>query len=169
MGSGFLKNKRGQISIEFILIILIALIYIHSVVQPTATIASQSTEDVTRLSQAKLAAQKLAAGINQLGANQSDGRKTISLFVPKNSSIECASDRINFSAAMSDLREPPQCVGCERGCEGKECKGYAELIDGASPNCDFGGSALISAGNSNVFREVVIAKEAGVISVEYAS
>ncbi|MDP6671332.1 MAG: class III signal peptide-containing protein, partial [archaeon] len=94
MGANFLKNKKGQISIEFILIMLIAIIYIYSVIQPTLQISAQSTEDVARISNVKLSAQKLAGTINQLEANASEGRRTIDLFIPDGSYIECNADAI---------------------------------------------------------------------------
>ena len=158
MGVG-LKSK-GQISIEFILIILIVLIYIHSVIQPTAKAAAQSTEDVARLAQTKLAAQKLGAAINELQANQSDGKKTIELFVPKDGTVTCngSANVIEFSATMSSLRNP-------QGCTNKVCSGSVKLITGAGSGLScFGGSNA-----SNVFREVTVSKTNSGIDVSYVS
>tara|TARA_Y100000310_G_scaffold345396_1_gene464447 strand:- start:12191 stop:12706 length:516 start_codon:yes stop_codon:yes gene_type:complete len=170
MANGFLKNKRGQISIEFILIILIALIYIHSVIQPTVNIAAWSTEDVTRLGQAKLAAQKIASAVNQMAINPAAGKKTISVFVPKGGTVSCSGVRINFSAQMSNLRDPEQCPTCDQGCQGKLCKGYLEIVGGIIPTCNFGGNTTIVADDeTGILRDLVVAKNSsGAINVDYA-
>ena len=173
MGTGLVKGKKGQISIEFILVILIALIYIYSVIQPTVLNASQSTEDVARLSQAKLAAQKLAGAINQLEMGGDEGKKTITLFVPKGSSVECRSDRIVFTAMMSNLRKPPQCIAtptspCDYGCIDRSCRGFITLV-GGTPNCDFLGVAEINASTGNIFKEVVAIRDASGVRVSYVS
>lgn len=164
MGIGLVKGKRGQVSIEFILIVLIALIYIYSVIQPTVLTASQSTEDVTRLSEAKFAAQKLAGAISQLQASSGEGKKTITLYVPKNSSVECLGDRVIFSAIMSNLKKPPQCIvsPCEYGCADRTCKGFVKLLGGAIPTCDFGGQTKIdttAADGQSIFKEVLVKKD----------
>jgi|TARA_B100002003_G_C13987179_1_gene477148 hypothetical protein len=171
MGTNFLRNRKGQISIEFILIMLIALIYIYSVIQPTLQISAQSTEDVAMVSNVKLSAQKLAGAINQLEANASDGQRTIGLFIPDGTYIECTDDpvttdpAIEFSATLSDN------LGTPSGCSGANpaicTESISLLID---PTCDFGGgSEKLEAVGGNIFEKFVVKKEAGGISVGYAT
>ncbi len=164
MGFGLMKNRKGQISIEFILIILIVLVYITSVIQPTVKIATETTWDITRLSETKFAAQKLAAAINQLEASGGDGKKTISLFVPKGAVVECTGiASIDFTASLGSLSVPPVCDPI-----GRECAGSIELVSGISGlNC-FGGSP-IDASASNIFRKVEVIKDITGIRVAYAS
>ena len=181
-----MKSKRGQISIEFILILLIVIIYIFSVIQPTSKIATESTNDIARLSQAKIAAQKIATGINQLEANQSIGKKTISVLVPKNSTVRCGTGteegKIIFEVTMSEYGpSPPECYDspppdeiCDQGfgCIEGKCSGYVEHIassTGSTLTC-FGGTNSIIAGNKNIFREIVVEKQAAnSIRVYYAA
>ncbi len=168
MGTGFLRNRKGQISIEFILIILIALIYIYAVIQPTLQVSTQSAEDITRVSNVKLSAQKLAGTINQLEANASEGKRTIELFVPTGSYIECvAGPAIEFSATLSgSLGTPSGCVG---GGGGVICTESISLL--TTPDCDFdgAGSDKLEAVGSNIFEKFVVEKDASGISVEYVA
>jgi len=187
MGVVFSMNKKGQISIEFILIMLIMLLYLVAVVQPTAALAANSTEDVARLSQTKFTAQKLGNSINELKSNEGHGKKTISLFVPKNSRIECdaGSGRIIFSSVMQSISDPLLApTGClqtgvyptgepiiECGCPqiGIDCLelGQVDLIAGAAPTCNFGGLTYIEGGTSGVFRKATVVKVGGNINVDY--
>ena len=166
MGIGFLKNKKGQVSIEFILIILILLIYIHSVILPTLNISTDTLQDVTRLSQTKFAAQKLGLAINQLEANKGDGKKTISLFVPEGASITCdgIGNEIDFTVEMSDLGTPP---GCQKTGETVTCQGSIELIQNVGVIC-FGNNPIDAAGG-NIFRDVSVTRSSAGVVVEYAS
>ena len=164
MGANFLKNKKGQISIEFILIILVAIIYIYSVIQPTLQISSQSTEDVARVSNVKLSAQKLAGTINQLEANASEGRRTIDLFVPDGSYIECNANAIDFSATLSsNLGTPSGCVDSGT----VTCTESISIL--TDPDCDFGGVEILEAVGGNIFEKFVVEKDAVGISVSYAT
>ena len=186
MGISVLKSKKGQISIEFILIILIALIYIHSVIQPTIPISSQSTEDVTRLSQAKLAAEKLAGAMNQLEANKGEGRKTISLFIPKNSFIKCDTEGgepvVKFWSVLSNVglctvdnpstptEDESSChQGCEKDATGENitCTGFIELLE-IPGSCVFGTSSQLGDESNNIMAKLLVERETGKISVDYA-
>ena len=168
MGIGFLKNKKGQVSIEFILIILILLIYIYSVILPTLNISTDTLQDVTRLSQTKFAAQKLGMAINQLEANKGDGKKTISLFVPEGATVTCdgPGNQISFVVEMSDLGTPP---GCQKVGGTVTCQGSIELIQGVGANLTCFGSNPIDAAGGNIFRDVSVTRSSTGMVVEYAS
>lgn len=166
---------------EFILIVLIALIYIHSVIQPNVEISSKSADDVTRLSQAKIAAQKLSSAINELEANQSDGKKTITLLVPKNSSVRCdiLGNKIFFSTTMSSIKSPPLCVDepkdgtCDQGfgCIDRTCTGFFEIFSGANLACDLDGAGNpeILTGNDVELAKIAVTKTLTGISVSYVT
>lgn len=164
-----MRNKKGQVSIEFILIILIALIYIYSVIQPTLQVSAHSAEDVARLSNVKLSAQKLAGTINQLEANASEGQRTLKLFVPKGSYIECitASPGIKFSATLSENLGAP--TGCDNITGEVICEETISLLTGTTLSCDLGGAEpdKLEAIGGNLFETFVVKKGALGTSVEY--
>ena len=160
MDLDFLKNRRGQISIEFILIVLIIIIYIHSVVQPTLMIATESAQDTTRISNVKLAAEKLAGTINQLEASQGNGRKTIDLFVPEKSYVECTPTSIDFGATLSDR------LGTPAGCSNGMCSSSIQTL-ATNLSCNFGETPAekIDATESSVLMKVSVTKSGSSISV----
>lgn len=142
MGFAAMKSK-GQVSIEFMLIILIALIYIQFIQATALGPATASTEDTVRLGQAKLAAQKLANSINEIAASSGEGKKTIHLFIPKYSSLRCDSSKVYFTAALESYYynptnpDPPPHPDCGDsdvfgGRELFKCSGDVALVEGVS-------------------------------------
>lgn len=120
-------GKKGQVTIEFLFIFMIALIYIFSVVQPSITIAEAALRDVTATSQARLAAESLANAANQLMVSEGEAKKTISILVPEKTTIKCspATPAIEFQVALSNSLET---VG---KCPNRICN---SSISVASPN-----------------------------------
>lgn len=85
----FLKKKkgRGQTSIEFLLVILIILIYLQATIQPAVTNTSYAIEDTKRVGLLKIAGEKLANSINEIAVLSGEGKKTIELILPPKSTI----------------------------------------------------------------------------------
>lgn len=95
-----MKSRKGQISIEFMLILLICIGYLHML---TATVIGPSidaAEDITRLGQAKLSAEKLASAINEMGSSLGEGKRTLHLFVPKDSELGCTGTNVYFKVTL---------------------------------------------------------------------
>lgn len=86
-----MKSRKGQISIEFMLIILICLGYLQLLTVNVLEPAIDAAQDVTRLGQAKLSAEKLAVTINEMGSSLGEGKRTLHLFVPKDIIFSCSS------------------------------------------------------------------------------
>ncbi len=170
---GFGLNRKGSISIEFILLIGVALIYINGVVWPIANSSSAATADVKAVADTKIAAMKLGNAINQAAISSGEMKKTVQLMVPKNSKIACSTtsaslvymayvdymggwnpDEINCTVYPSAPADP----------EGFECQSQIGLIQ-APDNCIAG--ATISG---PILRDIVVKKnDAGDISVEWAT
>ncbi len=144
-------NKKGQISIEFLIIIIVSLIYIHSVTKPILVdTATAAAEDVKRLADAKIAAQRLADAINEAAAASGESKKTIHVFLPANASVSCNADddKIDYSATISnvgcrdpdanpeegpcDYSEAEECIGPSGSFE---CSSSIALLAGANPSC----------------------------------
>jgi hypothetical protein len=84
-----MMGKKGQSSIEFILLVSIALIYISGVVMPASMVSRHSTEDLMQLAQARLAAEKLANSIDAIAASSGEAKMTISILLPARAMIIC--------------------------------------------------------------------------------
>ena len=138
------------------LIILIALGYLQLLQVTVINPAIGSAEDVTRIGQAKLAAEKLAYSVNEIATASGEGRKTIRLFVPQNASVSCSSSEIEFSVSVSSGLDTA-------GCSGGTCAGSVPLLSGSSVHCG------ITPINGKNFIELEISKnESGRVSVEFA-
>ncbi|MBI4053593.1 MAG: hypothetical protein HY394_06175 [Candidatus Diapherotrites archaeon] len=128
---GFLKNRKGQASIEFIMIVLISLVYIVGYVQPNITIAAESAKDVARVGQARLAADKIASATNAILTSSGEAKETINVFIPAEATIECSPSKITFKASLSAKlgpgKEPPACQNDGTGNINK-CVGEATFI-----------------------------------------
>ncbi|MBU2099725.1 hypothetical protein KKG83_00695 [Candidatus Micrarchaeota archaeon] len=94
--------KKGQTSIEFMLLIVITLLYIQTVINPNVNEALSSVSDTTRVSQARLATEKLANAVNFVAASNSEAKTTINLFIPDRTIIYCdeSKNRIRYETAV---------------------------------------------------------------------
>ena len=157
-------NIRGQVSIEFILLIIIGLIYIHTAIWPVVNDAAAAAEDVKAVSDTKIAAQKLANAMNEAAASNGESRKTIQLFLPAGAAMACdpGNNEIKYGLQITGLykRVPVGCV------TPTDCTGSVKLLAGANPDC----TAITQAGKIEgpLFKEVVVEKIGGSISVKWA-
>lgn len=149
-------GKRGSISIEFILLLTISLVYIYSTAWPSIDIASESAFDLKTVSDAKISASKLADAINYGAAIDGEMRRTINVFLPKRenlltseqgdlleSEITCNQDdsRIEYRVQVSPVgfnpMEAANGVGCTPvqnavGIAYYDCISYVELVPDAA-------------------------------------
>ncbi len=85
--------KKGQTSIEFMLLIVVTLLYIQTVINPNVNEALTSVSDTARVGEARLATEKLANAVNYVAASNSESKTTVNLFIPDRTIIMC--DEIN--------------------------------------------------------------------------
>jgi len=86
------KMKKGQTSIEFMIIILIVIVYLVTVTRPLVEIAYISIEDIKSLTQTNNETQKILQTINRVNNFSAGTQETIQLVIPKNSEIFCYTD-----------------------------------------------------------------------------
>ncbi|MDP2974139.1 MAG: hypothetical protein Q8N60_03750 [Candidatus Diapherotrites archaeon] len=170
-------NKRGQVSIEFILLIVITLVYIYGTVWPLINDAIVAAEDVQRVSDTKISAQKLANAINEAAAGSGESKRTIHLLIPNDASIECnsADNKIEYSVEVDNLycRQPSEeclyfegiiqrqadtCATSTASEKYFKCSASISMIAGAVP-----GSCPSLVGP--LFDAIVVEKPGGAISV----
>jgi len=83
------KKNKGQVSVEFMLLIVIVLLYIQTVIQPSLNVASSSVNDSTRVGQARFAAEKLANAVEFAQSTYGTTKQTITILIPKRATIAC--------------------------------------------------------------------------------
>jgi uncharacterized protein (UPF0333 family) len=95
-------NLRGQTSIEFMLLIIITLLYIQTVISPNVNEALTSISDTARVGEARLATEKLANAINYVAASNSESKTTVNLFIPDRTIILCdeANKRLRYETVV---------------------------------------------------------------------
>ncbi|MDO8538771.1 MAG: hypothetical protein Q7S21_07885 [archaeon] len=86
-----IKNSpiKGQVSVEFMLLIVIVLLYIQTVIQPSLQIAANSVNDSVRVGQARFAVEKIANAVEFAQSTYGTTKQTIKILIPKDSEIEC--------------------------------------------------------------------------------
>ena len=106
-------NGKGQISIEFLLIMLIMLLYLQTIIRPGIDSAEMAASDVQRVDQTNLMAEKLASSINEIAAASGDTKKTIQLFLPENVFISCdvTNKTIDYNVGLEHPEETTACPG----------------------------------------------------------
>ncbi|MDO8427925.1 MAG: hypothetical protein Q7S92_01810 [Candidatus Diapherotrites archaeon] len=89
MVNRFLINQKGQSSIEFLILIVILLVFVQTIIQPSLQDSLLAARDTQRVGQITLAAQKLTGNIEQIYSISGDSKTTTYLFLPENSKIVC--------------------------------------------------------------------------------
>ena len=107
-----MKSKKGQISIEFMLIILITLTYLQLLTATVINPSIDSVEDTTRMGQARLSAEKMTSTINEIASSMGEGKKAINIYVPKDATLECVTDGMNEYIEFSVLLYGTEIAAC---------------------------------------------------------
>ncbi len=107
-----MKN-RGQVALEFILIILIIVIYLFTVTKPIIENSQGAIEDIENVSRASNEAQKITNSINKVAMLANGSKDKVSVFVPKNSKIICDSEVIKFESQINETGANPTISICK--------------------------------------------------------
>lgn len=155
MENYFSLNKKGQVALEFIFLISIAMVYLSAVVLPSFEIAKNSASDVTELAQARMSAEKLANTIDAVASSSNGAKQTIILLVPPRTTMKCdtANQKIVFEFKLGNyidgsLMAVQTCTGAET----KNCCGIR--ISGPDNenicNKEFATSPISCAGSETI-------------------
>jgi uncharacterized protein (UPF0333 family) len=101
---------KGQTALEFMFIVLIAIVYLATVTMPLVSDAKSSLTEVTNITEANNEAQKIVNTINEVALGGTGTRKTISLFVPEKTIIYCRNQTISFETTITQKPFPSQCT-----------------------------------------------------------
>ncbi|MFH1391364.1 MAG: hypothetical protein ABIH20_03580 [Candidatus Diapherotrites archaeon] len=132
-------GMKGQASVEFLFTILIAIMFIVALVQPSAELASNSTKDVANLSKLKVSAEKLADTIQFVALSGEGTKQTINIVVPAEATINCSGNLLEttYSALSHNQINIPYCVSgsCTNTIDvGAEFDCFEPIPDDAEPN-----------------------------------
>ncbi|MEK6942233.1 MAG: hypothetical protein AABW85_05235 [archaeon] len=116
MANDFLGTK-GQLSVEFVLILVVILLYVSTLIQPKIVQFQGISEETFGLGYTSLAANKIVNAIDLVQLSGKDTVQTITIFVPENGYIICkgygsvipATDQntITFKYTLTSKISPP--------------------------------------------------------------
>jgi len=105
-------SMRGQASVEFVFTILIAVLFIMVIINPSVDFASKSTEDVANISKLWVAGEKISNAIQYASLSGSGTKQTISIVVPKDATITCDTTEIVVHYTSLSYAEGQPIEGC---------------------------------------------------------
>ncbi len=88
-------NKKGQLSIEFLLILVLILLIIQTIIVPTRNASEQNIETISKISYLESGIYKLRDNFNILN-NSSDSKLFVNLYIPADSNIVIIPSKISF-------------------------------------------------------------------------
>ncbi|MEK6957448.1 MAG: hypothetical protein AABW99_00500 [archaeon] len=123
--------RRGQASIEFLLILVVSLLYIVAIIQPNADIASNAMNDTANLAKLRASADKLVNAAQYVSISGAGTRQTIEIVIPPQSKIYCvpaAPPSTNFAGIGFSYLVVPLDAGLEQisARVPEECKNNAD-------------------------------------------
>ncbi len=163
---GDVKGRRGQVSIEFILLLVLIILMVQTITLPYLSVAEKSASDVLRTAQARVAVQRIYDSVNTVNAAGSDARQSFRVYVPKNSRLACSGNDVGFTVGLELPSEIPTVAknGClctlrgDRGCEEAECTASFATTASSIECSDFSSKANNEKGSFPVMLEVVVSK-----------
>jgi uncharacterized protein (UPF0333 family) len=143
-----MKNK-GQISIEFIMLILIIVIYLLTITRPLVNDSKSVIEDVHLIVRTESESKRIINSIIEVAMLGEGSKKTLELQIPQNAKIFCNTDNsISFDL---NLQKPldEQISECDNNtcCLEKNCK-KKTILNNIELNCNFGISNELSGNTS---------------------
>ena len=108
---GNIHMKKGQASIEFLLTLLIALIYISTIIQPAVDTSQSAMTDVANLSKLTISQEKITNAIEYVNLSGRGTRQTMQIVIPKDSTLQCVSDDLIAKYPLQSDTNATACKG----------------------------------------------------------
>lgn len=97
-------DRKGQISVEFIFLILIFLIIMGSITIPLVGNSIDAAMDVSKVSDSKATVQNIANAVNIINANGPGAKRTLDVYLPNTYVLNVNDDTkiISFDVPLSN-------------------------------------------------------------------
>ncbi|MBI4044884.1 MAG: hypothetical protein HY392_04195 [Candidatus Diapherotrites archaeon] len=139
--------RKGQISIEYLLIISLMLLYITVIILPNVDLSAKTAKEIAGISQARLAAEKILSTANEVALSGEKTRQTIRVYVPARTFIDCNITSVGMPATISfdyNLSLGIPVYACDERDggnempEGTECSKDFNTVSGFNFTCTLG-------------------------------
>jgi len=104
-----LGKSRGQMTIEFILIVVVILILLQTIVVPFTDYAKDSVIDISSLSYVDQSANNLKQSIEFVTLNESIAKTQVTVFIPDDANLVVSADAISYFIALEDAPKVANC------------------------------------------------------------
>ncbi|MDO9260521.1 MAG: class III signal peptide-containing protein, partial [Flavobacteriaceae bacterium] len=95
-------DKRGQVSVEYLLVVLVLILILSVVTIPLIGNSIDASNDVSDASDAKIATDTLANAADVVYANGPGAKRTVSIYVPQNGSLSFGNSTVALSLKYSN-------------------------------------------------------------------
>jgi uncharacterized protein (UPF0333 family) len=92
-------DVKGQVSVEYLLVILVIIIILGSVSIPLIRTSINSSMDISKTSDASTAVNSIANAVNVVYANGPGAKRTVSVYIPVSSSLDYNGNSITMNVA----------------------------------------------------------------------
>jgi uncharacterized protein (UPF0333 family) len=89
--------RKGQISIEFMLLLMVLLLFMFTTILPGAKEAEKGVDDASRISAAIMAQEKIVSSANYLSVLGSGSKQTLTVFLPEKTSMTYSSEKLTLT------------------------------------------------------------------------
>jgi len=106
-------DSRGQVSLEYLLLILVVLLILGGVTIPLIGSSIEASTDVSRASDAKVAVQTIANAADIVYANGPGAKRTVSFYIPVDGVLITGNNSVIFTVTytngtVSNITAPTQ-------------------------------------------------------------
>ena len=158
MGAAIL-NEHGQVTIEFLLVLVIMLLYVQVLVIPISDSAVQAIEDVSRVANATLSTSKIVDNISFVSSLPGNSRQVVYIYVPKDSEITC--NQLNNSVDFK-VNLHKTAVACTANLNLFYCIKQKKLSDDIFLQCGF---QKFVAGSQGFTQGITIKKNGSLVTL----
>jgi uncharacterized protein (UPF0333 family) len=134
-----MKKNKGQIAIEYIILISILLLFFQSIIYPNINFSENVVKDVYNITQTKQSLEKLGDDLSSFSSTPGYGKRIVYFYLPSSSQItDCnnTNNYITYEIRVSDQEPKPNIEACDRTTN--ICTFYKSLSIGSATDitCD---------------------------------
>lgn len=154
---------KGQVALEFMMLLIIMLLYVQLIIIPNIEISAAAVEDTARLGEARFAAEKVVNAVNYMAITSGESKQTVSIFVPENAKLICTSDKdLNIEVTLNPFLSAWEPVKCKNDGKDNVCVKSFSFPVGFTVNCVPADFSI----EGPVLQQLTISKSLGEVYIE---
>jgi len=111
-----MKNKKGQIAIEYIILISILLLFFQAILYPNILFSENVVGDIYSITQTKQSIDKLGEDLSSFASSPGYGKRLVYFYLPDDAKIiDCnnTDKSINYQIKISSQNPKPNISECD--------------------------------------------------------